>query len=314
MRTAPVPRPAGFSAMAKPRRTSWPDDPFLKTGPKLTAQALREYPVPLIEPVEDFLRWRNGGVPVRDSFKMVYDDRRVVARVTDFYGVNPSAEGDITDLNRVILHEWHDLPRGTLPLGEVQIEGEEFEGSQLLTFLWGERAGKVVFFDTPHDCRPLDPQDEDRLVPLTNTLLQFIKGLKDHETLRYRQFFRLTGDGRTEDLEAALVAAGTEEWRTYDSEFNDGPPSRYAGWWERDSKVYHFVGGAELHHVPLPDGTPPDTRCLAVDLNRWDRAEIVKRLKAALDGAGGWGLGKPVGRTAVDGETHRRAEERDIGR
>ena len=288
--------------MAKPRRTSWPDDPFLKTGPELTAEALREYPVPLIEPVEDFLTWRNGGVPVRDSFEMVYDDRRVVARVRQFYRVDPEGGVHTGDLNGVILHQWHRLPRGALPLGQVEIEGEQFEDSQLLTFLWGEREGRVFFFDTPHDCGELDPDDESRLTLLTNTLLQFVKGLKEYGTLRYRQVFRLTGDGTADDLEAALVAAGTEEWRTYDSDFNDGPPSRYAGWWERNSMIYHFVGGAELHHVPLPDGTPPDARCLAVDVNRWDRAEIVESLKAALATAGGFKLGKALGRSPAEPE------------
>ena len=134
------------------RKSKWTADKFRSTGAKVSAAQLRDYPLELTPEVEDFLRWQNGGIPEKDAFRISYPTGyETVARVREFYGIQSDSGDGVTDLARTVLNHWHGLPRGALPLGDVDIVGCEFDPITLLTFLWGDRAGRVFFFDNPHD-------------------------------------------------------------------------------------------------------------------------------------------------------------------
>ncbi len=52
----------------------------------------------------------------------------------------------------VVYHTWDDLPRGTLPIATVEIDGSDCDLCTLLTFTWTERHNKIFLLANPHDC------------------------------------------------------------------------------------------------------------------------------------------------------------------
>ena len=276
--------------MGKKRRHAWPKQKFLTTGPKLKSSDIRDYDAQLTDGACDLLSWQNGGIPNLDSFVFDYDDaKNTLARVRWFYGINLEASESIADIARTIVHRWHDLPRGCIPIGDVDIEGLDFEICTLVTFLWGDRAEKVYFFDHPHDIGPLDPDDSTRLTLLAKTLPAFVKSLRCYEDYAFREIFQLScdRDGLSE-LENALCAGGLEEF--HGDEIDSRKPSinRYAFWPDNSTNIYLSQGTKEMYWVPLPDGAEAGKCYLGINLTKWNRTKILSQLKSKLRGVAEW--------------------------
>lgn len=288
--------------MAKKRKTAWPKERFLKTGPKLRAADIHNYPGHLTDGLCEFLLWQNGGVPNLDSF--VFNGpcgKNTVARVRSFYGFDKGNQEDLTDIAQTVLNHWHDLPRGSVPIGDIEIDGEDFDSCTLLTFLWGDRAEKVYFFDNPHDMGPLDPDKPSRLTQLANNLPQFIKSLQCYEDFHFREVFQLSCDrDGLRNLETALVKAGVEEFEGESVGSRSRKVDRYAEWQKQETIVYLSYGSPTIDWVPLPKKQPSDRCYFAVDVTKWNRTTILAKLKTMLRSVPEWKGVKSVGRTPTE--------------
>ena len=247
------PRIEILAAAERPRH-KWPKIKFHGTGKKLTTAEILAYPMDLTDDLFDFLRWRNGGIPELDSFVMDFEgEPKTVARVQYFNGIQTG--DDLPDLAVTTLNCRDYMPRGAIPIGEVQIAGEDFDGCTLLTFLWGDRANEIYFFDNPHDCGGIDPDDESHLTLLAKSLPQFVKSLKSHEEFLFREVFLLQCDRKSfPAIEAALEKAGTESFHGDDASGRKRSINRYANWERLNTSVYLSSGAKEIYWVPLPKG------------------------------------------------------------
>ena len=285
--------------MAKRRRHSWPSKRFLKTGPKLRASDLRSCSVQLTDGLSDFLLWQNGGVPDLDTF--VFDGpfgKHTIGRVRSFDGINIDGNEGFSDIARTILGYWHDLPRGCVPIGEIDIAGLDFEVCTLVTFLAGERAERVYFFDNPHDVGPLDPDDPKRLTLLAKTLPAFVKSLRCHEEFLFREVFQLKcGREGLLAIETALVRAGVEQFGGNAIASRKAQVNRYAFWPSQGVQVYLAYGTTEISWVPIPSGLPPEPCYLGINVTKWNRAKVLAKLKSTLRSIPEWRGAKSVGKT-----------------
>lgn len=288
--------------MPKLKRHAWPKKKFLKTGPKLTEQDLRVYPAQLTKGLGEFLLWQNGGVPDLDTF--VFDHpygKNTVARVRSFQGISLQPENGTGDIAYTILCHWHDLPRGCVPIGDVDIEGRDFEVCTLLTFLHGKRSGRVYFFDNPHDCGPLDPDDSSRLTLLAKTLPSFVKSLRCHENYLFREVFRLSCSRRDlAELELALVNAGSDEFLGDPIESRKREVERYSGWEDQSTAIFLTSGASDMHWVPLPANAPAESCYLGINVSKWNRTQTLARLKSTLKSVPAWKGAKSIGRMSSD--------------
>lgn len=287
--------------MAKKKRKSvWPKMNFLRTGPKLRTADLHAYQMHRTEDLDRFLLWRNGGVPQDDSFRMTYLDEDVVARVEYFNGMDVAGDDSVEDLITTIVNTWHELPRGCVPIGHVEIPGSEFDAPNLITFVYGERMGKIFFYSYPHDLGEQDPDDDEHLTLLANSLPQFVKSLQPHHALKFREVFQLKIDPESIPvLTEALNAAGVEEFWEFRKN-SERVEYYYEDWEEFGCRISIGNRTREIGWVPLPKELERGACCLTVDVTKWGRNKAISQLKKVLKTCPAWKGAKYVGRTPAE--------------
>jgi hypothetical protein len=248
----------------------------------------------------EFLRKQDGGTPLLDAFRLTYHGKKTVGRVRRFYGR--------AEICSSTLSTWDFLPRGALPIGDIDIDGYEFDTPTLLTFRWGPYFNKILLFDNPHDVGPLDPDDPARLIRLANSLPVFLDSLKNHSDLFYRTIFSLAGNPEELlPLMEALQDAGAEEFE--DSYFN--PRKTCTSWsslWEEFNAqitVAHDV--KSIDDVALPPAAIGKGRCvLAVDAASWEHPAVKRAIKNSLKHVRAFKGAKLAGQTAAGSEPYWR--------
>jgi hypothetical protein len=158
---------------------------FRKTGPKTSIEALQRYPIRLPDDVQSFLLATNGGAPVNQFFQFFADDDREQILCLDyFYGATRPKADDFAarryDIANACLEYRDHLPRWSIPLGRVD------DDSFLLTFYGGKHDGEICYFIWIHDDHheDNDPNDDDGLYVLNNSLTDFIGSLSPYEAFR----------------------------------------------------------------------------------------------------------------------------------
>ena len=285
--------------MPAKRRQKWPKIKFLSSGRKLSAADLQSCAMPMTDDLCEFLRRHNGGVPEADTFLMKYEGMaNTVARVRQFNGIASGERSDVNDIAETTLQSWHDLPRGSVPIGDIDIDDQDFDGCTLLTFLWGPRADKIYFFDNPHDMDPLDPDDDSRLTLLANSLPQFLKSLGHYDDYCFREIFTLPcGADSFPELEAEIEKAGADEFCGDEIGSRRRSVNRYAVWPKPDTTIYLADNAKDIYSVPLPKAAAGSC-CLAVDVTKWNRTKVLAAVKKALGKLPAWKGAKSAGRSS----------------
>lgn len=286
--------------MAERKRPKWPSTKFLRRR-----QTENDDQQPYLGfgwelDYFEFLQKRDGGLPQLDAFPIHYEGRKRAARVRSFYG-----RQDLC--NSVVVH-WDSLPRGCLPIGDVEIDGDDFDSPTLLTFRWGEHFNKIFFWDNPHDIGPLDPEDPSRLIRVANSLPNFLRSLKNYDDLYYRTFMELnTTPLELPTIMEALRDCGVEEF--YDADYTKGKNcTTWSATWEEyyaQISVGHSV--KKLGDVTVASSVAKASRCfLAIDACHWDQASALRAVKKALKNVPAFKGAKKAGQTAAQREPYWR--------
>jgi hypothetical protein len=278
------------------QKRNWYLHRYLKTGPRLTAKDLRNFSGHLTDSVAELLLHRNGGVPDDDTFRLDYEVTGTkTARVRTFFGLG-CGEGTIANIDDIILRSWHDLPRGALPIGEIDVEGWDFDGLTLITFVQGELVNKICFFDNPHDCGPLDPDDPGRITVLAPSLASFMNRLKPNQAFQFREVFRLDdGADSIRRLSDAITATFDVDMERSNTRFDGGHvPSFY--WPKHESSISFCYKNENKFWDPLPNDECDTDGHLLIAVTKERASAALRELKAKLKELEDWKKTKYVGR------------------
>jgi len=264
----------------------------------------------LTDSVAELLLRRNGGVPDDDTFRLDYKATGTkTTRVREFFGIGCD-DGSIVNIDDVILQRWHDLPRGSLPIGEIDLEGWDFDGLTLITFIQGDLVNKVCFFDNPHDCGPMDPDDPGRVTVLAPTLASFMKGLKPNQAFHYREVFRLhAGADSIQSLSQAIPARLDIDMAASSSRF-DRDYIPYFYWPKYEANISFCFRNENKFWDPLPDGENDKDGHLLIGLSKELAAGALKELRGKLKVAEGWKHAKYAGRVDYSPRPYWRVDAR----
>ncbi len=248
-----------------------------------------------------FLQKWDGGIPLKDAFPVHYQGRRMVGRVRSFYSTREVAT--------TILSSWDLLPRGAVPIGDIDIEGWEFDRPTLLTFCRGEKTfNKLFFYDNPHDCGPIDPDDPTNLIPLANSLSVFLNSLNGYNELYYRTFFALrSSPEELSTIMEAIEASGGEEFS--EAYFTPGKECNtwFSTWEEQNAQITVAHSVKKISEVPVPTEVTGKSQCLlAIDAPHWDQTAAQRAVKQALKSVPAFKGAKKVGQTAAEIEPYWR--------
>ncbi len=163
---------------------------FRKIGPKTSPDTLRRYPVCLPDDVQNFLLATNGGEPVHQFFQFFANEIREQILCLDyFFGATRPKADDFSarryDIANACLEYRDHLPRWSIPIGRID------EDCFLLGFYGGKYDGKICYFIWLHDDfhEDNDPNDDDRLYVLNNSLSAFLARLRPYEAFRVVRSF-----------------------------------------------------------------------------------------------------------------------------
>lgn len=171
------------------KKASWPKIKFSGCGKKPSSELVRR-----VDPFRgmeyfDFLQNWNGGTPTDGSFKVLgVDGNPTLAAVKYFFGVTDDCGP--SDIRSAVYRYWDYLPRGALPIAEVEIEDDEYDQCLLITFRWGERYNQVFLLANPHECAG-DPDDVRDLKKLASSLPPFLSNLQSWQYYNYRAWYQL---------------------------------------------------------------------------------------------------------------------------
>ena len=233
-----------------------------------------------------FLQRWNGGVPTPNCFKTkTFNDEFTVAAVKRFYGVH-NEKASPHDLRQVVYQTWNDLPRGSIPIAEIEIEDTEWDLCILLTFTWTERINKIYMLANPHDCGPFDPDDLSELILVANSLPTFLNSLKPREYFCYRSWYELpVPASELQPVANLLMSNGVEDlWGHLTSvperhcSLGRHPTDNYSVWLARPNTSIRDIGP--------PKKINSEHSILAIDTYRWVQADAEKSIKTALKSLG----------------------------
>ncbi len=228
----------------------------------------------------DFLQRWNGGVPLLDSFKVKNcHDQYTVARVKYFFGI--SDRDDERDLRNVVYYSWNDLPRGAIPIAQIDIEEDEWDRCLLLTFGWGDNYNKIYLLAHLHDCGPYDPDDLSELQYVARSLPEFMKKLESHDALYFRTWFQLPVPfAEIRPVADAILNTGLEDWGGFSELESDECVQAYS----EDPKYTLWCAkpGVTLDGIAAPKKMPKDSCAFAIDAFQWNHTAALRHVKSAL--------------------------------
>lgn len=283
--------------------TKFPPLKFLVTGPKLKARDLQACSVSLTSDLERFLVLRNGGVPTSNAFRFNFRGKKnTLARVRYFNGLNIDTNTSVFEDISTLVDCWRGrmIPEGAIPVGEVEISGEEFDGCTLLTFGSDcrKKSGRVYFFDNPHDVGDYEPNDESRLTLLASSLPAFMQGLRPYDNFHFRIVYKMQCTPHDlEKIEDAFVEAGSPKF--------DGEPYekrkvfRYAMWPKMGTVLYLTAGMKTIAAIPLPKGASAKDCHLGINVNDKNHQTVVRLVARILKSLPAWKGASKIGKTPV---------------
>lgn len=263
------------------KKTSWPKIKFREKGPKIPPDSLGYLGFGWELHYHDFLHRWNGGIPEPDCFQIKgLDGKPAVARIKYFHGIY--GELDERDLRMAVYDSWNDLPRGSLPIAAVDIEGGDWDLCTLLTFTWTDRHNKIYLLANPHDCGPFDPDDLSQLQLVASSLPQFMKQLYPRDYFHYRTWFQLPiASAELGMIGKLLIENGVDDWN---DEFNaletngagraHSPDPGCAVWLAHPTSA---LGGTKA-----PTKVSKDCSVLAIDAYRWNHDNAIKHIRKIL--------------------------------
>lgn len=263
------------------RMSSWPKIDFSNSGNKISAEVLR-----VLDPVRstqyfEFLQKWNGGTPVGNCFKVLDAKGNVtLGEVTRFFGVNDGCSE--SDVRIAVYQFWDNLPRGALPIAEVNIGEEEWDFRLLITFRWGQLHNQLFLLPHPHAGGTGNPDNLKNLRKVADSLPEFLKSLAARGHLHFRAWYKLpVMVDELPQLAAKMIKSGMLD-----------PLQQFATISTRKSGMaYHpKIGcGVWLAHASEPiDGTvapksvPAGQPILAIDAYRWDHPAAEQHVKRVL--------------------------------
>jgi hypothetical protein len=283
--------------------TKFPPLKFLATGPKLKARDLRACSVPLTSDLERFLVLRNGGVPTTNAFRFNFrGEKNKLARVRYFNGLNIDTSTfvfeDIAEL--VDCYAGDMIPVGAIPIGEVEIAGEEFDGCTLLTFGSDcrKKSGRVYFFDNPHDVGDYEPNNESRLTLLASSRPAFMRGLRPYDNFHFRIVYKLQCTPHDlETIEEAFVEAGSPKF--VGEPYTKRKVCRYAVWPKMGTVLYLTAGMKKIATIPLPKEASSRDCHLGINVNDKNHQTVVRLVARILKSLPAWKGALKIGKTPV---------------
>ncbi|MFO0943209.1 MAG: hypothetical protein U0930_20940 [Pirellulales bacterium] len=259
---------------------SWPKIAMSNCGKKLSTKELQAVdPCRGLDYFEFLKRW-NGGTPKDNWFKVLdVFGKPTLAEVKTFFGVNEDL--DSNDLRSAVYWNWDYLPRGTLPIAEVEIDGDEYDQSLLVTFRWGPNYNQVFLLANPHECGPEDPELSE-LQKVSSSLPKFLESLRPREYWLYRAWYKL----QVPVDQLKVVAVEFLKNGIVDSY------EQFATIQDRSAGIAYYpkIGcgiwlahsNAQIRNVPAPVRVPSDSCILAIDANRWIHPNAEKFVKTIL--------------------------------
>lgn len=264
------------------QKTQWPKVKWREKGPKIPAGGYHGLGFGWELHYYDFLHRWNGGIPSPDCFKVKkWSDEYSLARVQYFHGIYNDGTA-YRDLRRAVYHTWNYLPRGSLPIASVDIEGDEWDLCTLLTFTWTDRYNKIYLLANPHDCGPHDPDDLSRLQLVANSLPQFLKQLKPYDYFNYRMWFQLSvPSSELTGIGALLTENGVEDWN---NEFPEIEQTGCASAFNEEPRYTIWLGApnSKRDGIKPPVKAAKDCSIMAIDAYRWNHDEALKHIMKLL--------------------------------
>ncbi|MFN7890616.1 MAG: hypothetical protein ACK5OC_10030 [Pirellula sp.] len=276
---------------------------FLVTGPKLTARDLRVCSVPLTSDLERFLILRNGGVPTSNAFRFNFRGKKnTLARVRYFNGLNIDARTSVFDdiARLVVCSGGHMIPVGGIPIGEVEISGEEFDGCTLLTFGSDcrNKSGRVYFFDNRHDAGDYKPNDGSKLTLLASSLPAFMRGLRPYDNFHFRIVYKMQcAPNDLETIEETFVEAGSPKF--VGEPYAKTKVYRYAVWPKMGTVLYLTAGMKTIATIPLPKEASSKDCHFSINVNDKNHQTVVRLVARILKSLPAWKGALEIGTTPV---------------
>lgn len=266
------------------RRLSWPKIVFSNSGNKISAEVLRVLdPVRSTEYFEFLQKW-NGGTPVGNCFK-THDARGNVTlgEVTRFFGVTDGCSE--SDLRIALYQFWDNLPRGALPIAEVNIGEDESDFRLLITFRWGQFHNQLFLLTHPHAGGTGKPDNLKSLQKVADSLPEFLSGLDAREHLHFRAWYKLPvmehdlpqlatkmiKSGMVDPFQQFATISARKKGLAYHPKIGCG--------------VWLAHGSEPIDDTVAPKSVPSGHSVLAIDAYRWDHAAAEQHVKRVLKSA-----------------------------
>ena len=264
------------------KKVAWPKIKFREKGPKVPAGGFGYLGFGWELHYYDFLHRWNGGVPEPDCFQIKgLDNGPAVARVKYFHGIYDDRL-DKRDLRLAVYNTWNDLPRGSLPIATVDIEGGDWDLCTLLTFTWTDRCNKIYLLANPHECGPDDPDDLSELQLVASSLPQFMKQLQPSSYFYYRTWFQLPVP--VSELRAVgerLVENGVQDWNgAFSNIESTGAGRAYNS--KPGFAVWLASPNSSLDGAKAPAKVSKECSILAIDAHRWNHDDAIKHVRKIL--------------------------------
>ncbi len=229
----------------------------------------------------EFLKQWNGGTPNENCFKVLNAfGNPTIAEVKAFFGVKEDFGAG--DLRNAVYWYWDYLPRCSLPIAEIEIDGDAYDQCLLITFRWGPRYNQVFLLANPHECGPDNPDDLSGLQKISSSLPKFLESLTSREYLHYRAWYRLQVPfDRLQDVANELLRNGIVDSYGHFASIQDrsagiayNPEIGFGVWLARPN--------TQIRNVPAPEQVQSDSSILAIDAYRWNHSNAEKFLKAIV--------------------------------
>jgi hypothetical protein len=263
------------------KKLSWPKISMSNCGKKLSPKELRA-----VDPCRgldyfEFLKHWNGGTPNENCFKVLdVFGNPTIAEVKSFFGVNENFGAG--DLRSVVYWYWDYLPRRSLPIAEIEIDGDDYDQCLLVTFRWGPLYNQVFLLANPHECGQDNPDELSGLQKISSSLPKFLESLSPREYLHYRAWYKLQVPlDQLKVVADELLKNGLVDPHRHFASIQDrsmgvayNPKIGFGVWLARSN--------AQIRKVSAPGHVQTDSCILAIDAYRWNHPDAEKFVKAVL--------------------------------
>lgn len=268
--------------MAKTSR--WPKMAFSNSGNKISTELLR-----VLDPVRsthyfEFLQKWNGGKPVGNCFKALDAKGNVtLGEVTRFFGVTDGCSE--SDVRIAVYQFWDSLPRGALPIAEVNIGEEEWDFRLLITFRWGQLHNQLFLLKHPHAGGTSNPDNLKSLQKVADSLPEFLESLAARGHLHFRAWYtlpvmidelptlatKMIKSGMVDPLQQFATISARKSGMAYHPKIGCG--------------VWLAHAGEPIGDTVAPKSVPSGHSILAIDAYRWDHTAAEQHVKRVLKSA-----------------------------